>query len=79
MNYDNRIKGTMTNPESQHVELTISSTLNKDDALSQAVDELIPTAAARRHGILVRRISPTTYTVEVDASVPYGLVLESSE
>jgi hypothetical protein len=44
--------------------------------LDQAVQQLIPTALERRHGILVTQILPDTYAVEVHETVLCGLIQE---
>lgn len=44
--------------------------------LDQAVQQVIPAALERRQGILVTRVLPSKYTVEVDAGVLCGVVVE---
>lgn len=58
------------------VEILIENGHSRDDALSRAVEGLIPQALKRRSGILVMQRSATAYAVKIDSSVPCGQIHE---
>ncbi|WP_457963743.1 hypothetical protein M1E17_20285 [Arthrobacter sp. D1-29] len=64
-------------PLSLAVEVTTGDdTLSRDQKISEAVDRLIPAAFEHRHGILVTEQDIGMYTVQVDPSVPCGVIHE---
>lgn len=58
------------------IEIRLSDPLDKDRKLNQAVDQLIPLALEKGHGIAVIRYDPARYAVEVRASIPCGTTRE---
>lgn len=69
----------MTKLDSLHqLEITVSDARTRDDELTRAVNQLIPTALELRRGILVTRNNPVSYTCEVHPMVPCGTVQEAS-
>lgn len=67
--------GTDHSPTRAHP-VAIDATLTRDEVLDKAVNAIIPAALEQRQGILVTRHGPGSYTVDVDASVPCGCILE---
>lgn len=58
------------------LEVTTDDPVTRDNQLSKAVDQLIPAALERRHGILVTQRSWDKYTIQVDPGVPCGNIHE---
>lgn len=64
-------------PLSLSVRMTAEdNTQSRDTKISEAVDQLIPAAFERRHGILVTQQDIDQYTVHVDPRVPCGTIHE---
>ncbi|WP_426997347.1 hypothetical protein [Pseudarthrobacter sp. N5] len=47
------------------LDIAVSQTQSRDDQLTDAVNQLIPAALERRHGILVTQHDTSKYTLEV--------------
>ena len=60
------------------LDIAVSGTQSRDDQLTDAVNQLIPAALERRHGILVTQHDTANYTLEVHPSVPCGTSHEKS-
>jgi hypothetical protein len=60
------------------LDVAVSETHSRDDQLADAVNQLIPSALERRHGILVTQHDTANYTLEVHPSVPCGSIHEKS-
>jgi hypothetical protein len=60
------------------LDITVSKTQSRDDQLTDAVNQLIPAALERRHGILVTQHDTANYTLEVHPSVPCGTIHEKA-
>ncbi|MBT2552215.1 hypothetical protein [Arthrobacter sp. ISL-5] len=58
------------------LDIAVSETHSRDDQLADAVNQLIPAALERRHGILVTQHDTANYTLEVDPCVPCGTIHE---
>ena len=56
--------------------LDVKNVQRRDEALTRAVENLIPEALRHRAGISVTRHSGSVYNVAVDESVPCGEVHE---
>lgn len=64
-------------PLSLSVQVTTEDdTQSRDRKISEAVDQLIPTAFEHRHGILVTQQNIDMCTVQVDPTVPCGTIHE---
>jgi hypothetical protein len=63
-------------PLSVSLEITTDDPITRDNQLSKAVDQLIPAALERRHGILVTQRSWGRYIIQVDPGVPCGNIHE---
>jgi len=60
------------------LDIAVGGTQSRDDQLTDAVNQLIPAALERRHGILVTQHDTANYTLEVHPSVPCGSIHEKS-
>lgn len=60
------------------LDIKVSRARNRDDHLSLAVNQLIPAALERRHGILVTQVDSANYIIEVHPSVPCGTIQEKA-
>lgn len=58
------------------ITLTIRERASMESTLDDAVRILRPEAMARRHGLMVTRSGPHTFTVSLDQDVPYGTTRE---
>lgn len=58
------------------LDILVDDPQDLDRLLDQAVQQLIPAALERRQGILVTRVFPDKYTVEVEEGVLCGVVQE---
>lgn len=63
-------------PAPIRLEVNMRNPQSLDITLSRAVNQLIPAALERRHGILVTQLGSAKYSVEVDAEVPCGNIYE---
>ncbi|MGO4807183.1 hypothetical protein AB4089_18905 [Arthrobacter sp. 2MCAF15] len=59
--------------------LNIERRAQMESTLDEAVRTLSESAIVRRHGVLVTRVSPTTFVASLSPDVPYGMTQEKTE
>jgi hypothetical protein len=59
--------------------LNIEQRAQMESTLDEAVRALSETALVRGHGVLVKRVSPTTFVASLSPDVPYGITQEKTE